>query len=347
MSDALIRLEHVGKSFVQKGRHVSAIEDVNLDIHPGEILSLVGESGCGKTTTGRMIAGLLPPSSGRVLYSGADITRLRGAERRAYRLGVQLVHQDPYASLNPTQRVRDILAAPLKRHRLVRHRDELEVRLRELLHSVDLTPADEVLGKFPHQLSGGQRQRLSIARALSVRPSFLIADEAVSMVDVSIRLSILGTLRRLRDEHGLAILFITHDLALARHFAAHGRVGVMYLGRLVEIADADELVRNPQHPYTKALLAASPPDPLAAKPRPEPVKLRQDDIPSLLSRPVGCPFHPRCPQFREGVCDTAVPKLVATSPRHATACTVLTGPHPNLDARTSTLAPSLDVHDRA
>ncbi|PYE53864.1 ABC transporter ATP-binding protein [Deinococcus yavapaiensis] len=342
MSDALVRLEHVGKSFLQKGRPVSVIEDVTLDIHPGEIVSLVGESGCGKTTTGRMIAGLTPPSTGRVSYSGADITRLRGAERRAYRLGVQLVHQDPYASLNPSQRVRDILAAPLKRHRLVRHRDELEVRLRELLQSVDLTPADEVLTKFPHQLSGGQRQRLSIARALSVRPSFLVADEAVSMVDVSIRISILNTLRRLRDEHGLAILFITHDLALARHVAGNGRVGVMYLGRIVEIADADELIRHPQHPYTRALLAASPPDPLSNAPRSAPVQLRQDDIPSLLARPAGCPFHPRCPQFVAGVCDTAVPALVTTSPRHATACTVFTGFHPGMtpDAAATTDAPS-------
>ncbi|CAM3793710.1 ABC transporter ATP-binding protein [Deinococcus frigens] len=324
MSDSLIRLEHVGKSFVQKGRHVSAIEDVNLEIRPGEIVSLVGESGCGKTTTGRMIAGLLAPSSGRILYSDADISTLQGAERRAYRLGVQLVHQDPYASLNPTQRVRQILAAPLTRHRLVRGRDDLEVRMRELLHSVDLTPADEVLGKFPHQLSGGQRQRLSIARALSVRPSFLVADEAVSMVDVSIRISILNTLRRLRDEYGLAILFITHDLALARHFASNGRVGVMYLGRLVEFADADELVRNPQHPYTQALLAASPPDPLSERHRPPPMKLRQDDIPSLLARPSGCPFHPRCPEFQEGICDTAVPPLVPLTPGHAVACTVRT-----------------------
>ena len=329
MSDALLSLEHLGKSFVQRGRRVNAVEDINLDILPGEVLSLVGESGSGKTTVGRMMAGLLTPSTGRILYSGADISRLRGAERRAYRLGVQLIHQDPYASLNPTQRVREILAAPLKRHRLVRGRDELEVRLRKLLREVDLTP-EETIGKFPHQLSGGQRQRLSIARALSVSPSFLVADEAVSMVDVSIRISILQTLKRLRDEHGLAILFITHDLALAKHFASNGRVGVMYLGRIVEIADADDLVRNPQHPYTQALLAASPPDPLSTKPRPEPVKLRYDDAPSLIERPSGCPFSPRCPHFTQGVCDVAVPPLVATSPRHATACALLTAAQPGV-----------------
>ena len=320
MSETLVQLENVGKTFVQRGRRVNAVEGVSLSILPGEIVSLVGESGSGKTTVGRMIAGLLEPSAGRVLYSGADTGRLRGAERRAYRLGVQLVHQDPYASLNPTQRVRDVLAAPLLRHRLVRNRDDLEVRLRELLRSVDLTPEEETIGKFPHQLSGGQRQRLSIARALSVSPSFLVADEAVSMVNVSIRVSILNTLKRLRDEYGLAILFITHDLALAKHFASSGRVAVMYLGRVVEIAGADDLVRDPQHPYTKALLTASPPDPLSARPRPERVELRKAHTPNL--RPTGCPFGPRCPQFTRGVCDTAVPPLVATSPRHATACAV-------------------------
>ncbi|CAN5866569.1 ABC transporter ATP-binding protein [soil metagenome] len=339
MSDALVRLETLGKEFAQRGQRVTAVEGVNLDILPGEVVSLVGESGSGKTTVGRMIAGLLPPSSGRILYSGADISKLRGAERRAYRLGVQLIHQDPYASLNPAQRGRDILAAPLKRHRLVRTLDELEVRLRKLLRSVDLTPEEETIGKFPHQLSGGQRQRLSIARALSVSPSFLVADEAVSMVDVSIRVSILQTLKRLRDEHGLAILFITHALALARHFAARGRVAVMYLGRIVEVAGADDLVRNPQHPYTQALLAASPPDPLSTKPRPEPIRRQQDNLPDSLSHATGCPFGPRCARFTQGVCDIAVPLLVATTPRHATACTVFTRSQPNPEVRTSSVGP--------
>jgi oligopeptide/dipeptide ABC transporter ATP-binding protein len=302
--ESLIELDRVSRAFTTEGRSFTVVEDVTLQIAPGEVVCLVGESGCGKTTTGKLLAGLLAPSSGRVLYRGRDIRTLRGRERKSYRLGVQLIHQDPFASLNPTQRVGDILSAPLRRHGLVHGETERQSRLIELMETVDLTPPEDLLDKFPHQLSGGQRQRVSIARALTVRPSFIVADEAVSMVDVSIRVSLLDTLRRLRDEMGLSVLLITHDLALARHFAGAGRIGVMYLGRVVELGTAAEIVAHPKHPYTEALLAAAPRDPRA----------------TAQARPAGCPFHPRCPLFEPGVCDVLVPELVPLITGGEVAC---------------------------
>jgi peptide/nickel transport system ATP-binding protein len=319
--EPLIELDEVSRSFDTDGRRFTVVEDVSLDIARGEVVCLVGESGCGKTTTGKILAGLLAPSRGRVLYGGTDVTQLRGRDRKAYRLGVQLIHQDPFASLNPTQRVAEILSAPLRRHKLVRGDAERRARLIELMTIVDLTPPDDLLDKFPHQLSGGQRQRVSIARALTVRPSFLVADEAVSMVDVSIRVSLLDTLRRLRDEMGLAVLFITHDLALARYFAGDGRIGVMYLGRVVELGTAAEIVEHPRHPYTEALLAAAPRDPRGSRDRVPPAgTLKTADVPSVLARPAGCPFHPRCPLAEPGLCDAAVPELVPLASGTHVAC---------------------------
>ena len=238
MSEQLITLEHVTRAFTVKGQTVKAVDDINLTIAAGDVLCLVGELGCGKTTTGKMIAGLLPTSSGRVLYRGQDIATLSGKDRKDYRLGVQMVHQDPYASLNPTQTIYDMLAAPLQHHRFTRGEAETKRRVRELLEVVDLTPPDDFLDKYPHQLSGGQRQRVSVARALTVQPKFIVADEAVSMVDVSIRISLLNMFTRLKQEMGVGVLLITHDLALAKYFAWEGRIGVMYLGRLVEIGPA-------------------------------------------------------------------------------------------------------------
>lgn len=321
MPEPLIALERVTRTFISEGRPFTVVEDVSLEIAERETVCLVGESGCGKTTTGKLLAGLLAPSNGRVLYRGRDVTTLRGADRRAYRLGVQLVHQDPFASLNPTKRVGDILAAPLRRHGHLRGDAEVRRRIIELLEIVDLTPAEDLVGKYPHQLSGGQRQRVSIARALTVEPAFIVADEAVSMVDVSIRVSLLDTLRRLRDEMGLAVLLITHDLALARYFARMGRIGVMYLGRLVELGVAPELVAHPKHPYTEALLAAAPGDPRTSREaRALPLALRSADVPSVLARPTGCPFHPRCPLFEPGVCDVVVPELVSLTTGTRAAC---------------------------
>ncbi len=309
MGEPLITLDHLTRTFLVKRNTIKAVDDVNLAIPEGEVLCLVGESGCGKTTTGKMIAGLLGASSGRILFRGQDIARMDRRDRATFRLGVQMVHQDVYASLNPVQTIYDIISAPLQHHRFTRGEADTRRKVRELLDTVDMTPPDDYLEKFPHQLSGGQRQRVSVARALTVRPSFLIADEAVSMVDVSIRISLLKTFARLKEEMGVGVLFITHDLALAKYFAWEGRIGVMYLGRLVEIGPALQVVDHPQHPYTQVLLSAIPeadPDVTRRKQR---IPLRSMDVPSLLRLPTGCAFHPRCPAFIGEVCEKVVPPL--------------------------------------
>ncbi len=313
MANPIIALDHVTRTFPVKRQTVKAVDDVSLSIEEGEILCLVGESGCGKTTTGKLITGVLPVSSGKILYQGQDIATLRGNDHKKYRLGVQMIHQDVYASLNPTHTIYDIMAAPLRHHGFTQGETHTQKRVRDILEMVDLTPPDDFLDKYPHQLSGGQRQRISIARALTVAPSFIVADEAVSMVDVSIRISLLKTLSKLKDAMGLSVLFITHDLALAKYFAWEGRIGVMYLGRLVELAPARELVEHPQHPYTQVLLSAIPEaDPEVTR-RKRTIELRSMDIPSLLRLPTGCAFHPRCPQFIGEECERVVPELLSNN----------------------------------
>jgi peptide/nickel transport system ATP-binding protein len=309
MSESLITLEHVSRTFSVKGQTIKAVDDIDLSIPASELLCLVGESGCGKTTTGKMIAGLLPSSSGQILYRGKDIASLTSHSQKEYRLGVQMIHQDPYASLNPIQTIYNILAAPLQHHRFTRGEVETRRRVCELLEIVDLTPPEDFLDKYPHQLSGGQRQRVSVARALTVRPAFIVADEAVSMVDVSIRISLLKMFTKLRDEMGVGVLLITHDLALAKYFAWEGRIGVMYLGRVVEIGPAREVVGHPQHPYTQVLLSAIPEaDPEVSRLK-QRIELRSADMPSLLQLPSGCAFHPRCPLFIGNICENVVPQL--------------------------------------
>ena len=321
MPEPIVALDHAWRSLGQGRRRVSVVEDVSLRVEAGEAVCLVGESGCGKTTLGRLVSGLLRADRGRVLFRGQDVTSLRGASWREYRLGVQLVHQDPYAALNPTQRLGEILDAPLRRHGSERSPTVRRARIEELLDQVGLGSADDVLARYPHQLSGGQRQRAVIARALTVRPAFLVADEAVSMVDVSIRVAILDLLRRLQAEMGLGVLFISHDLALARYFAGDsGRIGVMYLGRIVEMGPAGEVAARPRHPYTEALVAAVPADPGVATMDRLPIPLRHADVPSLAARPHGCSFHPRCPRFEPGTCDADVPPLVDLDRGVAAAC---------------------------
>lgn len=318
----LIELRNVSKHFGRGATRVTAVDDISLEVNAGEIVCLVGESGCGKSTTGRMAAGLLPISAGSVQYLGQDIAKMDNQAYLGYRRAVQIIHQDPYASLNPTQTVRQILIAPLLRHHKAANRAAAERRALELLEIVDLTPANDFLDKFPHQLSGGQRQRVSVARALTVEPKFIVADEAVSMVDVSIRVSLLTMLSRLKQEFDVTFLFITHDLALAKYFAWEGRIIVMYLGRIVEEGPTERVITDPRHPYTQALLAAVPEaDPELAQ-RKRHIELRSAEIPSLLALPSGCTFHPRCPYFVPGQCDVQVPPLEAIAVGGHVACPV-------------------------
>ncbi len=316
----LLELRHITKTFGTGGEQVTAVDDISLAIEAQEIVCLVGESGCGKSTTGRMIAGLLKPSAGQILFRGQDIARLGGGDYTNYRRAVQIIHQDPYSSLNPTQTIRQIITTPLLHHKKVGSRAAAEKRATELLEVVDLTPARDFLNKYPHQLSGGQRQRVSVARALTVEPTFIVADEAVSMVDVSIRVSLLKMLSRLKQEFNVTFLFITHDLALAKYFAWVGRVVVMYLGRIVEEGPTPRVIADPRHPYTQALLAAVPEADPELTHRKRQIELRGADIPSLRNLPPGCTFHPRCPYCVPGECDVAVPPLEAIEPGGHVAC---------------------------
>ncbi len=321
----LIELHHVYKSFVQGNQTIPVLQDINLTLHANEIICLVGESGCGKTTTGKIIAGLLNETSGEVLVDGRPKSDFQGKEKARLRRALQIVHQDPFASLNPAHTIGQILSFPLKRHKMVESRVELRRRIWELLTLVDLTPPGDIVNKYPHQLSGGQRQRVSIARSLTVNPRLIVADEAVSMVDVSIRIGILKMLHELRDRLDLTIVFITHDLALAKYFAWEGRIAVMYLGRIVEIGKTPDVIGNPAHPYTRALLSAVPEaDPDITR-RKQPMRLRSEEIPSLTAMPSGCAFHPRCPFYVPAVCDAQVPELIQTAKyEQAVACTPLT-----------------------
>jgi ABC-type oligopeptide transport system ATPase subunit len=266
LAEALLSLDAVshefpGRSSAGQGT-VRAVDDVTLTFDPGSVLCLVGESGSGKTTTARIAAGLTRPTAGVVRFEGGDIHRADRAGYRRFRRAVQYIHQDPYASLNPIRDVLATLSAPLRHHNLVRGRDAARGRAAELLTEVDLTPPEQFLAKFPHQLSGGQRQRVAVARALTLGPRLIIADEATSMLDVSIRISLLSMLKRLRADLGVGFLFITHDLALARYFGWEGSTAVMHRGRVVEFGPTPDVIGRPTHEYTRALIAAIPePDP--------------------------------------------------------------------------------------
>jgi oligopeptide/dipeptide ABC transporter ATP-binding protein len=325
MSEYLIEAQNLTRTFGSRRERVTAVDNVSLGIREGEVLCLVGESGCGKTTTGKMLAGLLKPSAGKIIYQGRNVWEQDRTGFKSYRLGVQIIHQDPYASLNPSHTVYKILSAPLRRHGFAASRRQARERVTELLGIVDLTPVEDFLTKYPHQLSGGQRQRVSVARALTVHPSFIVADEAVSMVDVSIRVSLLKMMSRLKDDLGVTYLFITHDLALAKFFAWKGRIAVMYVGSIVEIASTPELINHAKHPYTQALLAAVPEaDPELTRQK-KMIELRSQDIPDLLNLPTGCRFHPRCPLFVEGLCDVKAPELKSVGDGHSVACHVVKG----------------------
>lgn len=293
-NEFLLETQHLSKGFPIKGGfwgkqvgEVRAVNNVSLKIKKGETLGLVGESGCGKSTLGRMIARLIQPTEGKIIFEGTDITNASHFDMQSIRRQIQIIFQDPYASLNPRKRVRSILHEPLKIHKLYATIDEEEKRIHQLLDYVQLPKS--VLSKYPHEFSGGQRQRICIARALAVKPQFIVCDESVSALDVSVQAQVINLLMDLQEELNLTYLFISHDLKVVE-FIAH-QIAVMYLGNIVESGPASELYENPQHPYTKALLSSIPiPDPSRVKDR----ILLQGDVPSPAAPPQGCHFHPRC-----------------------------------------------------
>lgn len=296
--------------------HVYAVDGVDLQIRRGETYGLVGESGCGKSTLGRAILHLEPPTEGTVTFDGQPISTLKGEELRRRRKDLQMVFQDPMGSLDPRQSVEALLVEGMKAHGIVKDAKEAQPRLRQLLADVGLPTA--ALKKYPHEFSGGQRQRIGIARALSVNPELIVADEPVSALDVSVQAQVINLMSDLQEEYGLTYLVIAHDLAVVRHIS--DRVGVMYLGGLVEEAPADDLYASPRHPYTRALLSAVPvPDPVVEDSREQ--ILLSGDLPSPANPPSGCRFHTRCPWRQETRCDTERPQLrVVQGAEHKVAC---------------------------
>ncbi|MDY4190622.1 MAG: oligopeptide/dipeptide ABC transporter ATP-binding protein [Oscillospiraceae bacterium] len=311
----LLQVEGLKKYFtVGKNKLVKAVDDLNFSILPGETLGLVGESGCGKSTTGRTVLKLYEPTGGKIFFEGKDITHLGARQMLPYRKEMQMIFQDPYASLNSRMTVEDIISEALVIHHLGSAKERSET-VAELLNKVGLKR--EHASRYPHEFSGGQRQRIGIARALAVQPKFIVCDEPISALDVSIQAQVVNMLEDLQHEMGLTYLFIAHDLSMVKHISS--RIGVMYLGQMMELAKADELYARPLHPYTQALLSAIPvPDPSHKKSR----IVLEGEVPSPLDPPSGCPFRTRC-RFCKEVCAQSTPKLREVEPGHWVACHLL------------------------
>jgi oligopeptide/dipeptide ABC transporter ATP-binding protein len=323
MSDDIILEVRNLKKYFQAGRPgwfsrhenvVHAVDDVDLQLQRGEVIALVGESGCGKSTLSLTLMGLEEATEGSIIFEGVDITRASNQERKKFRRRIQMVFQDPYESLNPTQTIEEIVTEPLIVHGIAPKHSERSERVKRALEDSGLKPVEDYLHRFPHQLSGGQRQRVVIAGALVLEPHLLLADEPVSMLDVSIRAEIINLLADLRASRGISVIFITHDLGTVGYFA--DRVAVMYLGRIVEFGMTKDVLKNPQHPYTKALLSVIPvPNPRLRKKR----IILEGETPNPVDLPSGCRFHPRCP-VAMAVCKESDPSLFQVSESHRAAC---------------------------
>ena len=320
--EAIVELEHVSKQFpvrqgvfARGGARVHAVEDVSLTVRTGETLGIVGESGCGKSTTARLMLRLLDPTSGTISFEGKDISRLSNRQLRPLRREMQMIFQDPYASLNPRKTVEQIVGQPFAVHKVTSAR-EAKLRVHELLEVVGL--GREHASRYPHEFSGGQRQRIGIARALALNPKLIVCDEPVSALDVSVQAQILNLLRSLQEEFNLTYVFISHDLSVMRQICS--RIAVMYLGRIVELAESERIFEQPRHPYTAVLISAVPRLSVDGTTRKRIVV--GGDVPSPIDPPSGCVFHPRCPRARPGHCDTVEPVLEPTpgEQSHIAAC---------------------------
>ncbi len=305
-----------GLIFQRQVGNVKAVDDVGFDIYKGETLGLVGESGCGKSTTGRTVLQLYKPTEGSVIFEGQELTTLPPAELRKTRRRMQMIFQDPFASLNPRMSVGNIVSEPLRIHKVIDNKSELQEYVEHLLERVGLNPY--YVNRYPHEFSGGQRQRIGIARALALRPTFIVADEPISALDVSIQAQVVNLLEELQEEFNLTYLFIAHDLSMVRHIC--DRVAVMYLGKIVELGTTDDVYDNPLHPYTQALLSAVPvPDPLKERERQR--IIIAGDVPSPARPPIGCNFNTRCPVAVAGICyQEPDPTLEEVQPGHWVAC---------------------------
>ncbi len=300
--------------FSRKKSLVRAVEGINFEIREREIFGLAGESGSGKTTTGRLVLRLEVPTSGKLIFKGQDLAKIKDRDLKPLRRKMQIVFQDPYESLNPRMTVSDILAEPLTVQRLDHNKAEMNEKIRKMLEAVEITPPDEFLLRYPHELSGGQRQRVAVARAFILDPEFIVADEPVSMLDVSIRAEILNLMLDLVEKFNVSFMYITHDIALARHMC--DRMAVMYLGKIVEMGPTEKIVYEPLHPYTNALIDAVPtPDPTAKRTK----GVLQGEIPSPINPPSGCRFHTRCPVMME-ICRKEEPAIVEIEGEHFVAC---------------------------
>jgi len=309
-----VRLGFFSTLFARKQLFVRAVDDVTFDIKKGEIFGLAGESGSGKTTTGRLLLRLVEPTRGNILFKGQDITILPESEMKPLRRKLQIIFQDPYESLNPRMTIIDIISEPL-RVQGIGDSEEIRKRVNKILEDVELTPPDEFTLRFPHELSGGQRQRVGVARAFVLEPEFVVADEPVSMLDVSIRAEILNLMTSLVEKFGASFLYITHDLALARHMC--DRIAVMYLGKIMEKGPTDKIVNQPHHPYTAALISAVPvPDPTTKRSE----VVIKGEIPSPINPPSGCRFHTRCPIAEFPLCKEKEPPLSDYGNGHFAAC---------------------------